>query len=250
MGIGLLILVAGVGAAPLAPPPAQTNGAACGEAVNGLKVTLVPLYDIVLRKGARVQPMSLAGVAGQAFTFDQDGGVGGPCEIMAGTGASMRVEWYCLAPPHKAGAMVFQQADIVQKKATGYFTVRFENVGKETMVVYRDRCCEFYDRVFVTGPDGKRLPARQDNRVRLQHARPEPVVLAPGKSDGDFFDPWWWVVEPAVPGAYTLCAEFERRMPATIKRPLPKGYWTGKVRSNEVKLIPAGGSASAALPKP
>jgi RNA polymerase sigma factor (sigma-70 family) len=115
--------------------------------------------------------------------------------------------------------------------------LRWENVSNKPLVLRRDRCCDLYDHVFMKGPDGRLVPARTDNRARLRHARRRAVLVEPGKHDEERFDPWHWVVKPTKGGEYTIWVEFEQKVPPKPVRP---DYWTGKVRSNEVKINLAG----------
>jgi len=114
------------------------------------------------------------------------------------------------------------------------YCLRWENVSKKPLVLHRDRCCDLYDRVFMTGPDGKPVPARTDNRARFKHLGRRTIRIEPGKFDEERFDPWHWVQKPVKPGEYTLWVGFERK--TSPKQPIGPADWFGKVRSNAVKI--------------
>jgi len=125
--------------------------------------------------------------------------------------------------------------------AKGY-TLRWENVGKEPLVLTRDRCCDLdgrAGRVFLRGPDGKLAEpiSHRDKQLR-RHAGLQPVRIEAGKADQEAFDPWSWVVKPEAAGEYTLWVEFEQKLQGNDnqRQDMGKGFWTGKVRSSEVKV--------------
>ncbi len=132
---------------------------------------------------------------------------------------------------------------VLRKKGGAYmdYRLRWINVGKKPLVLYRDRCCDLYGRVMVKGPDGKIAPARTDNRARKQHLGTQLVRVEPGEADDGLLDPWFYTVKPAAPGEYTLWVEFEcLALPPRSKIPsalVGATEWTGKVRSNAIRLI-------------
>jgi RNA polymerase sigma factor (sigma-70 family) len=132
---------------------------------------------------------------------------------------------------------------VFRKKGGAYldYRLRWVNVGKKPLVLYRDRCCDLYGRVMVKGPDGKIVPARTDNRMRKQHPGALIVRIEPGGADDGMLDPWFYAVEPAAPGEYTMWVEFEvkgvRARSKTPRELIGAREWTGKVRSNAVRFM-------------
>jgi RNA polymerase sigma factor (sigma-70 family) len=211
---------------------------AAAEAVNGLRLTLAPTWEITLRGGSKVTLES-------GHSWRPPGVI--LCEVLEERADSYRIFAYS----GKRWKATVKKADVAGKRARlDWAKLRWENVGKKPLVVTRDRCCDLYDHVFMKGPGGKLVPARTDNRGRKQHAPPQLVRIEPGKRDEERFDPWHWVQKPARPGEYTLWVEFEiKGVPPRSKVPgALRGAreWTGKVRSNAVKVVVPVGALEAA----
>ncbi len=202
-------------AAPSPPPEA--------EVVNGLRLTIKTDYRVTMKPG-KTEGRPCFGRS--VFT----------CEVLEDKGDALLVNIY--GGKRQRGDI--RKADIAGMAADWTFQkpkLRWENVSKKPLVIYRDRCCDLYDHIFLKGPDGKLVPARTDNRERLRHLGHRPVRIEPGKQDEERFDPWHWVVKPERPGEYTLWVEFEQKFPPTVNmNAFPKGYWIGKIRSNTVTV--------------
>jgi hypothetical protein len=118
-------------------------------------------------------------------------------------------------------------------KAIRSYLLRWENVGKDPLIIYRQER-NLRGKVFLKNPDGTLAAEIKEiavsEGVRVWHIR-----LDPGKINEENFDPWQWVVKPEKPGEYTLWVEFEQTGPFKMSEPIP--YWTGKLRSNAVKVV-------------
>ncbi len=198
--------------------PATTKPAA--ETVNGLRLTIETDYRITMKPGkGEGRPCYGRSV----FT----------CRVLEDKGDTLHVDIY--AGKRQKGDI--RKSDIAEMQADwtyGRPKLRWENVGKKPLLVYRDRCCDLYNSVSLKGPDGKLAPARTDNRTREKHMGTRGVFIAPGKFDEERFDLWHWVQKPTAPGEYTLCVEFESRFSA--KPGMKTKVWKGKLRSNAVKV--------------
>jgi hypothetical protein len=128
----------------------------------------------------------------------------------------------------------------------GKFTLRWKNVGKDTLELLwvrfgSDRIYKHRDdllgRVLLKGPDGKLVPARQYRFPIIGGPpyRPRTVILTPGQTHEETIDLWTYVEKPAAAGRYQASVELEVKRAFAPRR---KGarYWTGKVRSNVVEL--------------
>jgi hypothetical protein len=245
VALGVLPLVAG--AETNSPSSAQENTPAFGEAVNGLKTTLVPLYQFFWRKGTHAQGLTMDGAPSWETTCEKEGYGTPPCVVLDDQGSNVLVVGYCMAPPHPYEKVIFQKADIVRKTETGCFTLRFENTSTKPLALGCDRLCNLYDHVFLKGPDEKIFHAQYQGQ---EHEEPflEQLAIESGKAKEVFFEPWFHrLIKPALPGEYMLWVEFEQNFSGKDNhRPdMGKGYWTGKIRSNAVKVTIEGDNKSA-----
>jgi hypothetical protein len=126
------------------------------------------------------------------------------------------------------------------------FLIRWKNIGKDALQLpwvrlnshvidsHRD---DLLDHVFLKGPDGKRVPARQ--YATEQHGRlrtlDRAVVLGPGQTHEETIDLWSYVKKPAVLGKYQLSIELdisERRRAREHDVPM----WSGKIQSKVIEV--------------
>jgi hypothetical protein len=128
----------------------------------------------------------------------------------------------------------------------GKLTVRWKNVGKETLelpwvrfgshAIYKN-LDDLLGHVSLKGPDGKLVPARQYRFPIIGGPpyRPRTVILAPGQTHEETIDLWTYLDKPAAAGRYQASLELD--VPRGFA-PSQKGarFWIGKVRSNVLEL--------------
>jgi len=259
-------------------PKVSPAPAAGGEAVNGLKLTLVaagpaPVDPKNLPAGWKPGPAGYRdgppiGVFCPKCHYAEKSFAAGKMPTCPECGKKTMFK-YCSECSLRLGRCIECGAEL---PSAGY-RLRWENVGKEPLIVVR-RSEEPEGEVFLRGPEGKM--ARQRSYPKTAVAAPRPMLLAPGKPVEEPLDPWTWVEKPRGPekipsvspglGA-KLLEEMERVKPGECtlwvehqSRPddaqfLPRGgqkdppategkLWTGKVKSNEVKVALAAGAAA------
>jgi hypothetical protein len=123
-----------------------------------------------------------------------------------------------------------------------HFLIRWRNVGKVALQLswarlhahpvdpYLD---DLLGHVFLKGPDGKLVPARQYPAPRAGNPTllRRTVVLGPGQSHEETINLWAYVARPAADGRYQLSIELvipdgSKGLDREVKT------WTGKVQSN------------------
>jgi len=200
------------------------------EAVNGLRLRLVTKYEILLRNGDSI--ICDLGVEKQ-----------GQLEIRTYSGVYTDVPY--AGKPFRTKVA---RKDILTIRPTlAWPMLRWENVGDKPLVFYRNRSADLRGRVFLQAADGRMLLARQfEGEVPkgMQQVR-----IEPGKFDEEPFAPWHWVVKPEKAGEYTLWVEFENHAVRAQSKNAGEVQWTGRVRSNKVRVT-LGGKGAAGLAKP
>jgi hypothetical protein len=125
--------------------------------------------------------------------------------------------------------------------------LRWENVGREKLLLERDRCCDLYSHVFLQAPDGTISRAKQCP-PKAAHAGKALVTIEAGKAEEEVLDLWQYVEKPAQRGKYQLWVEFldhetrldeyHQRHPefARERKASRPGLWAGKAISNRVEV--------------